>query len=395
MLRKSGRKHGEVYTKTEVVKYILDEVGYNSSRNLENIKILEPASGSGAFAKEIINRLHESSQTYGFDFLKSLNTNVVFVEKDNEAFQLLINNINTYITELGYSERNIDCVFNEDYLLYGEFPEFDCIVGNPPYIRNEYLDSGYKAKLKEIYLTFRYRADLYIPFFEKSLDRLKEKGKLSFICSNRWLYNQYGQLLRDRVAKEFHLEKLVNIEKTSPFDEEVIGYPCITTIANSEGKQTLYFETDLKEVFLNEISYRAVESPTCASWQNLFLDYNLDNSSLKNIEEQDFEIGIGVATGADKVFIKKKPELIRIEKSRLLPILKSNALKGDKIIWDESCIINPYEDGKLCDLEKYPNLKAYFIEHADVLKRRYVAKKNPKNWFKTIDKIKNDCNYSV
>jgi len=68
MKRKNGRNHGEVFTKLNVVNYILDEVGYLSSKNLKNTLILEPASGQGSFAIEIINRLVESSINFHFDF---------------------------------------------------------------------------------------------------------------------------------------------------------------------------------------------------------------------------------------------------------------------------------------------------------------------------------------
>ncbi len=56
MERKNGRKHGEIFTDRTVVQYILDEVSYCSSKDLRNVKILEPAAGKGAFAKEIIKR---------------------------------------------------------------------------------------------------------------------------------------------------------------------------------------------------------------------------------------------------------------------------------------------------------------------------------------------------
>lgn len=390
MLRRNGRKHGEVYTKENVVKYILDEVGFSSDKNLAITTLLEPASGSGAFALEIIQRLYKSSQKYGFDFIACLNQNIAFVEKDKEGFTLLKNNILFALENLGFLNENLNCIYNIDFLGKSNFSKFDCIVGNPPYIRHENLDSEYKSFLKENYSTFKYRADLYIPFYEKSLGLLNGSGKLSFICSNRWLYNQYGELLREKVAKEFHLIKLINIEKTSPFDEEVIGYPCITTISKSIGTKTFYFETNEKEVQLDSISFTKVSTPTCASWQNLFLNYNINHNSLKPIIEQDFEIGIGVATGADKVFIKKKSELNGIERNRVIPIIKSNSLKGEDITWDESYLLNPFVNGNLCDLSEYPHLKEHFTENQQVLKKRHVAKKNPNNWYKTIDKVKSD-----
>lgn len=390
MLSKKDRRQGVVYTRQDVVQFILNEVNYCPNNDLSKVRILEPASGIGAFAYEIINRLYLSSINYGFDFLSTLNNNVVFVEKDVNSFHSLRINIVDILSDLGYNNINLKCLFNANFLVEENLGYFDCIVGNPPYIRYDSLDIAYRLKLKKLFETFRYRPDLYVTFYEKSLKLLNKNGILSFICSNRWLYNQYGSVLRGFIASKFHISKLVNIEKTSPFVEKVIGYPCISTIINTRGSKTLYYETNSKEVNFSDIIYNEIDSPNDASWQNLFLNYNIYHKSLKPILDQDFEIGIGVATGADKVFIKQGVDLYNIEKDRMIPLIKSNALKGNNISWDNTYVLNPYENGHLCDLNKFPNFKKYLLEHQCVLKKRYIAKKNPDYWYKTIDKIKND-----
>ena len=48
-VRSSGNGHGDVPTSPEVVKYMLDLVGYVSSRNLSDVYILEPSCGEGEF----------------------------------------------------------------------------------------------------------------------------------------------------------------------------------------------------------------------------------------------------------------------------------------------------------------------------------------------------------
>jgi predicted helicase len=48
--RKTGRNHGVVFTSSNVVSFILDEVDYRHDINLHNIRILEPAAGNGSFA---------------------------------------------------------------------------------------------------------------------------------------------------------------------------------------------------------------------------------------------------------------------------------------------------------------------------------------------------------
>jgi len=392
MKRKNGRNHGEVFTKLNVVQYILDEVEYLSAKNLKNVRVLEPAAGQGAFAIEIINRLAESSLNFEFDFITALNQNIQLVEIDKTSFKSLKKNIFNAIQNNGFSIDKINqTIFsNSNYLEFQTHLEFDCIVGNPPYIRHEIIDSKLKAIYKTEFSTFKYRADLYIPFYEKSLKLLSEKGLLSFICSNRWLFNQYGKPLREMIAKKYHLSKVINIEKTNAFDEEVIAYPCITTIKNDKGEITNYYESQEKEININSLNFVKMITPKDSAWQNLFLDYDINHNHLLGINEQDFKIGIGVATGADKVFIKKRSELNGIEKSRLMPIINSKSLTGNKIDWDNSYVLNPFEKNDICDLDKFPHFKEYLSTHKDILLKRHIARKNPKYWYKTIDKIKSD-----
>lgn len=387
-------QRGEVFTNIEVVLYLLDEVDYNQKFDLGNVRILEPSCGLGAFAHEIVKRLFHSSIKFKFDFIEALNRNVCFIDVNINSIEYLKNNIYNLIKRMGFNPDLIDDVIyvSDDYLRYDFYNNFDCIVGNPPYIRHENINLPAKEIYRKTYKTFKYRADIYIPFYEKSLDLLTDKGKLSFICSNRWLYNQYGGLLREKVAKEFQLSKLLNIEKSNPFNENVVAYPCITTITQKQNSNnyTHYYTTNDKILNLQAITFKSINSPKNDNWSNLFLEYDINHNSLSGILEQGFKIGIGVATGADKVFIRNEDEINGIEQERLIPIIVSKSLKGNKINWDRSYVINPFERDKLCNLDNYPNLKKYLYKNKDILMQRHIAKKNPANWYKTIDKIKLD-----
>lgn len=391
--RKSGRNHGEVFTHNRIVDYLLNEVNYESHLNLSYVKILEPASGTGSFAKGIIKRLFDSSLLYGFSFTEAFESNVRFVEIEENNYKKLVSQLQKTLSSFGINHdlSKSKAIINQDFLTVNFVERFDCIVGNPPYIRHELISEDLKELYKRSYQTFKYRADLYILFFERSLQLLSENGILSFICSNRWLYNQYGQLLREKIAKNYHLKKLLNMEKASPFDENVIAYPSISTIVNTINQgETLFYETDVKDVDLDSIVFANVPSPQNDSWQNLFLTYNLNHYALTSIMSQNFEIGIGVATGADKIFIKNEEEINSIEKSRLLPLVTSRDLTDIGINWKKQFLLNPYENGSLCDLDKYPNLNQYLNSKKDLLLKRHIAKKNPNKWYKTIDNIKLD-----
>jgi adenine-specific DNA-methyltransferase len=396
MQRKNGRNHGEVFTNKSAIHYILDEVGYSTSKDLRDIRILEPASGKGAFAIEIIKRLFNSSIAFNFSFSRALVENVRLIELDLLAFSELrikVDNIVENLTGQTSCYSSTICI-QTDFLEFESAEKFNCIVGNPPYIRHELLSEEKKQIYRSKYKTFKYRADLYVLFFEHSLNLLKRNGILSFICSNRWLNNQYGEGLRELISTKFNLKKLLNIEKSSPFDEDVIAYPCISTIENKQNSGlTLFCEDNSKEIDFVNIIFNEVKMPANSSWQNLFLEYDINHGALLGIIEQGFEIGIGVATGADSIFIKSKSEIDVIERDRLIPLIKSCDLKNNTFNWGGHYVINPYKNGNLCDLDNYPNLKSYLNENKEALLKRHTAQKSPNKWFKTIDKIKPELQF--
>ena len=56
--------------------------------------------------------------------------------------------------------------------------------------------------------------------------------------------------------------------------------------------------------------------------------------------------------------------------------------------WSGKGVVNPYlEEGGLAHLEDFPRFAAYLNEHADALRRRHTAQRQPNRWYKTIDRI--------
>jgi methylase of polypeptide subunit release factors len=72
--------------------------------------------------------------------------------------------------------------------MFGIKDGFNIVIGNPPYIRQEMLDSDYKTKLKENYpKVFTGTADLLVYFFAVAHRYLCSNGTLALITSNKWL----------------------------------------------------------------------------------------------------------------------------------------------------------------------------------------------------------------
>ena len=388
--RSNGNSHGLVITKPVVVDVMLDRVGYTYVKDLRNIKVIEPAAGDGAFAISIIDRLHKSSKNHNFSFHKAL-ANLVFFEIDEDMANLLKERIESKLN--AYNQILPEgLIRKEDFLLSNEI-KCDLVIGNPPYVRHENIPNEQKKLYRETFSTFTHRSDLYIAFYEKSLSSLKECGTLSFICSNRWLKNQYGKNLRELIHLSFSLKEIIDLEGINPFEENVIAYPAITTIrkVSSNAKGTYYKIREISQLVdfdLNEVKQRTLNVSNSSNWFPYVVSGAKHEKFLDSIESQGFKIGIGVATGSDKVFIRKDFDSL-VEEELLLPILLSKDLRNNKFRWSGNHILNPFDaNGTLIDLDKFPKAKEYLNSNRQLLEKRHVAKKNPKLWYKTIDRIK-------
>lgn len=363
---------------------MLDLAGYSADRDLSSIEILEPSCGDGEFVVEIAKRLWNSSQKYGFDFATAFNSNVLAYDIDNNKIDICKSRLNMEYGRYGlYLDKNIR---NADFLTECT-PQADIIVGNPPYVRYEQIPQEQLSHYKLLFQTLHYRADLYIPFFEKTLKSLKRNGSHCFICANRWMKNEYGRKLRGLISSQFRLEAIISLEKAHDvFKEDVLAYPAITLIKNASPVEKFNFSEASSVHRLNEIHWKSLPSPTTSEWSTIFNKTD-GNGALASIEDMGFKLGVGVATGADSIFIAKElPN--KVENELLLPALNARDISGDHLQWSGKYLLNPYmPNGELISLDKYPKAAEYLLSHENTLKNRHVARKNPRKWYKTIDRI--------
>ena len=410
---KEGR--GAVFTRPEVVEFILDLVGYTIDKPLHRLRLLEPSCGDGNFLIIAVERLLEAwlkSGDRSDDPVADLSESLMAVELHKPTLEKTRSQLNSLLRNAGLTERQCEILleqwlFQGDFLLVTFSDFFDFIVGNPPYVRQELIPDTLLAEYKARYRTVVDRADLYIPFIERSLSLLKDGGALCFICSDRWLKNRYGGPLRQMVADHFHLKAYIDMVDTPAFLTDVTAYPAIVLITRGNFGPTriarrpdisrpalqalarelkapaLPHESEVKEVF--SIASGA-EPWILESSKQLTLVRRLE-TDFPLIEEAGCKIGIGVATGADKVFIAGYDEL-DVEKDRKLPLATTRDILSGEVVWRGLGIINPFRDeGGLVDLSKYPLLKRHLEAHKGQLTKRHVAKRTPANWYRTIDRI--------
>lgn len=411
----STEERGAIYTRREVVDFILDLARYTSDRPLYKSRLLEPSFGEGDFLLPAIERLLESWKKLGKggDALPALSNSIRAVELHTETFEstskkvllLLQNyNINT-VTARKLVKR---WLVQGDFLLFDSPHQFDCVVGNPPYIRQERIPDVLVAEYRRRFSTLYDRADLYIPFIEHSLDFLAKGGSLGFICSDRWMKNKYGGPLRALVAQDFHLQAYIDMVDTDAFHTEVIAYPAITIISReSPGKTRIAHKPNISRKELSALSKKLLskklpmsekqikEVVGIASGYDPWILETSDQLAIMRRLEAEFpllentgcKVGIGVATGADKAFIGPFDKL-EVESDRKLPLARTNDILSGQVEWQGDGIINPFaESGKLVDLEHYPKLKAYLEDRSELIAGRHVAKKSPARWYRTIDRI--------
>lgn len=417
-LSKSGEEErGAVFTKKEVVEFILDISGYIPERDLTKAIILEPSFGNGDFLFVIVERLLNSYSQHNYskaDFYTKTKDCIRAVELHTETFNDVRFNLVKLLTEHGISGRDVHKIcdawlINDDFLLTNLDSNFTHVVGNPPYVRQEMVPQVLMIEYRRMFETIYDRADLYIPFIEKGLTLLSTRGNLGFICSDRWMKNRYGGPLRKMISDDYALKYFIDTVGTPVFDRDVSAYAAITVIVkNKEEVTRIAFRPEITKISLKTLARDLLSEDRSIvgikEFKNILkgdspLLLNSDGEAsliehfektCQTLEEEGCKVGIGVATGCDRVFIKDIDDL-DIEKSRKLPLVTTKDILSGKINWQEKCVVNPFEsNGALVDLDSYPKLKKYFSTHKEALENRNVAKRNQKSWYRTIDKITQD-----
>ena len=406
---------GAIFTRSEVVDFILDLAGYTEDQLLHEKRLLEPSFGGGDFLLPIIQRLlsaWRAARPNG-TAVDDLGDALRAVELHHDTFRSTYAAVVALLKREGLS-ANAATALADRWLSQGDFllapleGQFDFVVGNPPYVRPELIPAPLLAEYRSRYQTMYDRADIYIPFIERSLTALSAGGNLGFICADRWMKNRYGGPLRSLVAERFHLKVYVDMVDTPAFHSDVIAYPAITIISREGGGATrIAHRPSIDRATLTTLA-GLLSAPTLpkdagpvrelARVTNGAEPWLLESSdqmalirrlegAFPLLEEAGCKVGIGVATGADKAFIGDF-ESLNVEPDRKLPLVTTKDIMTGEVQWRGQGVINPFaESGGLVDLGEYPRLRRYLEARRDVIAGRHCAKKAPANWYRTIDRI--------
>ena len=303
-----------------------------------------------------------------------------------------------------------------------EFPEamkaggFDCVIGNPPYIRIQTMKEWAPAEV-EIYKQ-RYAAaskgnyDIYVVFVERALQLLNEHGRMGYILPHKFFQARYGQALRGLLAEGRHLSEIVHFGDQQVF-AGATTYTCLLFLDKAGSKQFRHakahdlcawrsdgkaLEGKIKASKVSDREWNFVVGPGAPLIERL----SAMPVKLQDVTSRIFQ---GLKTSADKIYIvheiERKASRIKIysrqreteywlEPDLLHPLIKGGDSKRYSLVRTCRLILFPYapqgSDRALLIPEStfrtaYPLTWAYLTDNRKHLENRERGKMRGATWF--------------
>ena len=335
-----NKKEKELFEKEK--KRLLEKI--NTYREwLLQLTILDPACGSGAFLNEALQFLIEEHKYIDKLQAKLLGDslsleNITNEILENNIFGVDLNEESVEIAKLSLWLRtaqrgrqlssltdNIKCgnsliddaqvagnkAFNwqANFLKIFEKGGFDVVIGNPPYVRQEALTTTDKEYYSRKYAVGNGTADLYVYFYEKAFQVLKENGLLGFITPNKFYKTQYGKELRQYLMN-YKIIDLIDFFELKVFEDASTDAQILT--AQKTNEKTPFYYSPLKnlESFTTDF-HSIVINPDNLNVNSWVFANNMESGILAKIKQNAITIaeytknGIeyGIKTGLNEAFI--------------------------------------------------------------------------------------------
>ncbi|MFP6129971.1 Eco57I restriction-modification methylase domain-containing protein [Helicobacter pylori] len=281
----------------------------------------------------------------------------------------------------------------------GNFLGFDCIIGNPPYIRQEHI-KDIKPLLQKQYQDFyNSTADIYTYFFALAYHLLKEKGFSAFITSNKYARAKYGAKLREWLLKKTTIVSYMELNALKVFESAAVDTSIISFIKQAPLKESVfnYYEptpddkSNLKSARSLPMKQNALSTESFIFANATLLDLRDKIESVGTpLKDWDIQIYRGILTGCNEAFIiptEKRDAILNACKTQeererterlIKPILRGKDIKRYSYEWAGEWVINTHNGytsnlkSKIppIDIEKYPATKAHLDAHWNTIATR-------------------------
>ncbi|WNL29942.1 Eco57I restriction-modification methylase domain-containing protein [Aliarcobacter cryaerophilus] len=393
---------------------------------LLNLKILDPACGSGAFLNQALEYLISEHKNLQNDLAlmgdlfasymveeEILEHNLYGVDINEDAVEIAKLSLWLRTAKRGRALTKLaDKIVCANSLLEMPFSEnsFDVVIGNPPYVRVQGLKSNYENEAKlyeEKFVSATGKYDLYVLFMEQSFKMLNQKGKLSYILPHKFLISDFGNGIRGFLSKNKAVESLLHFGSEMVF-EDASTYSCIINLSHNNEK--LHFKSISPNDIFNPFEYDSI------SYENLNSDkWNLSSNDiskvLEKINQQPLKVkdifkGVfqGIVSGDNKAFYLSNcyekdnfifgtneliDEEVKIEKELTKKILNGKTIKRYGIDYQNEYIIYTYgifnEKTQIIDEESlklnYPYTYNFLSKIYDRLSTRGSKNMNYPTWY--------------
>ncbi|OOQ11912.1 restriction endonuclease [Helicobacter pylori] len=397
--------------KSLIINYFIEQ--HQAKRHLkESLKAFISEYGDGifdigtAFGMEMLKIARHKDNNYKFvPTLTKKQPSPIGVEanklliKIKECYEILENLRNSKALEWCFEFPE---VLNDE----GDFLGFDCIIGNPPYIRQEHI-KDLKPLLEKQYQDFyNSSSDIYTYFFALAYHLLKEKGFNAFITSNKYARAKYGAKLRELLLKKTTLVSYMELNALKVFESATVDTSIIHFIKQPPLKESdfKYYEPtpndkdDLKSTPSLSMKQNALSTESFIFANATLLDLRDKIESVGTpLKDWGIQIYRGILTGCNEAFIiptEKRDEILKncddaqkdergmSERERTIelikPILRGKDIKRYSYEWAHLWVINTHNGytsalkSKIppIDIEKYPAIKAHLDSHWDTIAKR-------------------------
>lgn len=309
----------------------------------------------------------------------------------------------------------------------GEKPGFDCVIGNPPYVKLQHfrrvqeLTARYLLSAKAEHGSPLYQStqtgnfDLYLPFIEKGIGLLNEDGKLGYIAPNLWMVNEYGEGLRGYVKRTRSLDRWIDFKSYQVFDEATT-YTALQffTAGRSPSVRVSFAPRGPEDIaalrWSGETASIALdELPDQRAWELMpAADRALRErlrGSCRTLEEHSDQIFQGLITSADSIYhlhrlgpghyvYKPKGQASRveveIEDAIMRPLISGKEAARYQEPRTDTWILFPYamHDGRTKLIEPsrmqqaFPKAWSYLAGFEDALRAREGRKFDDESWYR-------------
>ncbi len=278
-------KTGKVQKSNKTIKAHLN-FWLEYRKALDNIKVLDPACGSGSFLVQVFDYLKEQRNQVNEEIATFEGTQAELFNQDthilsNNIYGVDLNDESVEITKLALwlktankkdpltaLDNNIKCGNSliDDVSIAGDkafdwnkkFPEimqnggFDVVVGNPPYVfaRNKNFNNNEKNYYYRKYKQATYQINTYVLFIEQAYNLMKKNSYLGYIVPNTFLTINSFKELRFFLLKETDYTQIINIYD-KVFNDAAVD-TCIVAFKKTLGQHLSLGEMRERILTLNE-----------------------------------------------------------------------------------------------------------------------------------------------